>query len=124
MLRNLSLKAKLLCSLAMRAGETIGQVVISVRQVTDMIGDITRASIEQTGGIDRVSATVMAMDEATQQNTGLVQQAAASAAAMRDQAHRLSDMVARFRLSSASRLAAPPVADAPSRALVATDAAA
>ena len=87
-------------SLVGQTGATIDEVVTSVHRVTTMIGDITRASAEQSGGIDQVGRTIVEMDGATQQNAVMVQQAAASAAAMREQAQKLSTMVARFRLAA------------------------
>jgi len=85
--------------LAGEAGATIEDVVASVRRVTAMVGDIARASAEQSGGIDQVSRAIVDMDGVTQQNAALVQQGAASAVAMREQAQRLSAVVARFRLT-------------------------
>jgi methyl-accepting chemotaxis protein len=85
-----------------QAGATMTKVVTSVRAVTGMVGDITRASAEQSEGIDQVGRTIMEMDDATQRNAALVQQTAASATAIREQAYKLSSMVARFRLAKAS----------------------
>jgi methyl-accepting chemotaxis protein len=86
--------------LAGEAGATIAEVVASVRRVTAMVGDIARASAEQSGGIDQVGRAIVGMDGVTQQNAALVQQGAASAAAMREQAQRLAAVVARFRLDA------------------------
>lgn len=85
--------------LAGEAGATIAEVVASVRRATAMVGDIARASAEQSGGIDQVGRAIVGMDGVTQQNAVLVQQGAASAAAMREQAQRLAAVVARFRLT-------------------------
>ena len=84
--------------LAGKAGATIEEVVASVRRATAMVGDIARASAEQSGGIDQVGRAIVGMDGVTQQNAELVQQGAASAVAMREQAQRLAAVVARFRL--------------------------
>lgn len=81
------------------AGRTIEEVVASVGRVTVMIGDITRASVEQSGGIDQVGKAIVDMDDGTQQNAAMVQKAATSAATMREQAYKLSGMVAKFRLA-------------------------
>jgi len=85
--------------LAGEAGATIAEVVASVRRATAMVGDIARASTEQSGGIDQVGRAIVGMDGVTQRNAALVQQGAASAAAMREQAQRLAAVVARFRLT-------------------------
>jgi methyl-accepting chemotaxis protein len=80
------------------AGATMAQIVASVRQVADIMGEITAASIEQSSGIEQVNLAITAMDSATQQNAALVEQAAAAAASMQEQAVRLSQAVSVFRL--------------------------
>ena len=62
------------------------EVVTSVKRVTDIIGEIADASAEQTAGIEQVNKAIAAMDQATQQNAALVEQSAAAAASVRDQA--------------------------------------
>jgi len=76
------------------------EVQESIRQVTAIVGDITRADTEQLGGIEQINIAISQMDEVTQQNAALVEQAAAAAAAMQDQADDLSAMVSQFRLSA------------------------
>ncbi|MBY0557371.1 MAG: MCP four helix bundle domain-containing protein [Burkholderiaceae bacterium] len=82
------------------AGSTMDEVQESIRQVTAIVGDITRADTEQLGGIEQINIAISQMDEVTQQNAALVEQAAAAAAAMQDQADDLSAMVSQFRLSA------------------------
>jgi methyl-accepting chemotaxis protein len=84
------------------AGNTMQEIVASVQRVTDIMGEITAASVEQSQGIDQVNAAVTSMDEATQQNAALVEQAAAAAESLVDQAAGLMDTVSAFRLSGAT----------------------
>ncbi|WP_229507895.1 methyl-accepting chemotaxis protein [Massilia sp. Dwa41.01b] len=72
------------------AGATMDEVVASVRSVTDIMGEITAASQEQTAGIEQINMAVIQMDQVTQQNASLVEEAAAAAEAMQDQAARLA----------------------------------
>jgi methyl-accepting chemotaxis protein len=83
-----------------QAGTTMGEVVSSVRRVTDIMGEITAASHEQSEGIEQVNQAIAQMDRVTQQNAALVEEAAAAAESMQDQAATLSQTVAVFRLSS------------------------
>ncbi len=84
------------------AGKTMAEIVTSVKRVTDIMGEISAASAEQSSGIEQVNATVTQMDEVTQQNAALVEEASASARALEDQASALSGAVSRFRLSAQS----------------------
>ncbi|MDK1071722.1 methyl-accepting chemotaxis protein II [Cronobacter sakazakii] len=88
------------------AGETMQEIVGAVTRVTDIMDEIASASDEQSRGIDQVALAVSEMDRVTQQNASLVQQSAAAASALEDQASRLSQAVAAFRLASA-RASAP-----------------
>ena len=81
------------------AGSTMGEIVQQVRRVNDLIGEITSATLEQSGGIGQVNQAVTQLDHMTQQNAALVEQSAAAAASLHQQADRLSDAVAIFRLS-------------------------
>jgi methyl-accepting chemotaxis protein len=85
-------------SLVEQAGVTMAEVVESVRRVTDIMGEITAASVEQSAGIAQVSQTIVEMDQTTQQNAALVEEAAASASAMQEQAARLARAVSVFKL--------------------------
>ena len=82
------------------AGQTMGEVVRSVKQVTDIMGEIASASSEQTKGIEQVNVAVTQMDEVTQQNAALVEQATAAAQAMSDQAESLRAAVSIFRVDT------------------------
>ncbi len=84
--------------LVAQAGSTMQQVVESVRRVTDIVGDITAASAEQSDGIVQVNQAIGMMDQATQQNAALVEQAAAASQSLREQAVNLAQAVGVFRL--------------------------
>ena len=84
------------------AGSTMNDIVASVRRVTDIMAEITRASAEQSAGIGQVNAAIGQMDEATRQNAALVQQATAAAAALEEEAERLAQVVSVFRLEAAN----------------------
>jgi methyl-accepting chemotaxis protein len=82
-----------------QAGVTMDEVVGSVRRVTDIIGEITSASESQTTGIEQINQAIRQMDDVTQQNAALVEEAAAAAHSMQDQAQHLSQAVSIFKLS-------------------------
>jgi len=86
--------------LVKQAGMTMAEVVDSIRRVTDMMAEITSASVEQSAGIEQVNRAITEMDTATQQNAALVEQASAAAAAMREQAQSLAAMVTLFKLDA------------------------
>ncbi|HWW72565.1 MAG TPA: methyl-accepting chemotaxis protein, partial [Duganella sp.] len=99
--------------LVQQAGSTMNEVVDSVRRVTDIMGEITSASSEQSIGIDQVNTAITQMDQVTQQNAALVEEAAAAAASMQEQAERLADVASSFKLDQNSiqqSLAAPAAA--------------
>ncbi|QJD67628.1 HAMP domain-containing protein [Xanthomonas campestris pv. badrii] len=85
-----------------QAGKTMAEIVSSVQRVTDIMGEISAASQEQSAGIEQVNLTVTQMDEATQQNAALVEEATAAARAMEEQAGQLTDAVAVFKLSQSA----------------------
>ena len=89
------------------AGETMTDIVNAVTRVTDIMGEIASASDEQSRGIDQVALAVSEMDRVTQQNASLVQESAAAAAALEEQASRLTMAVSAFRLVSPPQAAAP-----------------
>ena len=80
------------------AGSTMDEVVASVRRVTDIMGEISIASSEQSSGIAQVNQAIAQMDAVTQQNAALVEQASAAAESMQNQAARLLQVVGVFRL--------------------------
>jgi methyl-accepting chemotaxis protein len=81
-----------------QAGATMDEIVESVRRVTDIMGEITAASQEQSSGIEQVNQAISQMDQATQQNAALVEEAAAAAGSLQDQASKLAQVVSVFRL--------------------------
>ena len=81
------------------AGRSMGEIVTSVKRVTDIMAEITAASQEQSGGIEQVNTAITQMDEVTQQNAALVEEAAAAAESMQEQAQGLVAAVATFRLA-------------------------
>ncbi|MBB5607451.1 MULTISPECIES: methyl-accepting chemotaxis protein [unclassified Janthinobacterium] len=85
-------------ALASQAGETMQHVVESIAKVTAFMHDISAATHEQSEGIAQVNQAIISMDDVTQQNAALVEQAAAAAQAMQEQAHQLSQLVSLFRL--------------------------
>jgi len=80
------------------AGRTIGELVGAVRRVSGLMAEISAATVEQTAGIEQVNRTITQMDEGTQQNAALVEEATAAAKAMEAQAGELRALVERFRL--------------------------
>ena len=84
--------------LAASAGSTMQEVLSAVRRVSDLMGEISTAAIEQSSGIEQVNQTVTQLDEGTQQNAALVEEASAAARSMEEQAAQLQRAVARFRL--------------------------
>lgn len=84
------------------AGLTMTEIVGSVQQVSDIISEISSAATEQSSGISGVHAAVGELDQMTQQNAALVEQSAAAAESLREQAERLAQVVATFRLSSSA----------------------
>jgi len=85
------------------AGETMSDIVSAVTRVTDIMGEIASASDEQSRGIDQVGQAVTEMDRVTQQNASLVEESAAAAASLEDQASRLSQAVSVFRIKREAR---------------------
>jgi methyl-accepting chemotaxis protein len=93
------------------AGQTMGLIVTSIKQVADIMGEITAATLEQSHGIEEVNAAIGQMDEMTQQNAALVEEAAAAAESMQEQADKLAQAVSIFKLAGdefAKRAAPPP----------------
>ena len=82
------------------AGKTMDEIVNSVKRVADIIGEIAAASVEQSSGIDQVNSAVTQMDEVTQQNAALVEQAAAAAESLMEQADEMNVAVSVFKLGN------------------------
>ena len=94
------------------AGTTMEEIVASVRRVADIMSEITAASQEQSDGIEQINQAITQMDEMTQQNAALVEQAAAAAQSMQDQSIELSRSVSTFRLDENNQ-SAPAVTHVP-----------
>ncbi|AOG23767.1 methyl-accepting chemotaxis (MCP) signaling domain protein [Acidovorax sp. RAC01] len=105
------------------AGTTMNDIVQSVQRVTDMIGEITAASSEQSAGVGQVNQAIGNLDQMTQQNAALVEESAAAAQSLREQAEQLAQVVSRFKVDAsgygmahAAPAPAPAVAPPPPRA--------
>ena len=109
-----------------QAGVTMDEVVTSVKRVTDIMSEIANASAEQSAGIEQVNLSIIEMDSMTQQNAALVEEAAAAAQSLQDQASELARVVSIFKLSEGEQYQAEaaPAAAATSTAVVVRPAAA
>jgi methyl-accepting chemotaxis protein len=87
-----------------QAGKTMGEIVSSIQRVSDIVAEITSASAEQSSGIQQVGDAVGQMDQATQQNAALVEESAAAAESLKDQARQLVQTVAVFRLAHGAQV--------------------
>ena len=94
-----------------QAGATMGELVSSVKRVTDIMGEIMAASQEQTAGIEQINQAITEMDNVTQQNAALVEEAAAAAESMQEQAANLSQVVSVFKLHATQAAIAQPATD-------------
>jgi methyl-accepting chemotaxis protein len=104
-----------------QAGMTMSEVVDSIRKVSDIVAEIASASGEQSTGIEQVNKAIADMDSSTQHNAALVEESAAAATALRDQADKLAEVVALFHIdpnTMTAPKAAPAPAPAPTRAVV------
>ena len=90
------------------------EIVGAIRRVTDIVGEISSASKEQSAGIGQVGDAIQQMDKVTQQNAALVEEGAAAAMSLQDQAQSLVAAVAGFKLSSSERSVGPSSAKSPS----------
>ncbi|KNZ34396.1 MAG: membrane protein [Methylibium sp. NZG] len=112
------------------AGQTMSEIVGSIQRVSDIVGEITAAAGEQSDGIGQVNTAVNQLDQMTQQNAALVEESAAAAESLKDQASRLTQVVAVFRIdanasghAAVSALMAPkpaPLRHSPAKALGST----
>jgi methyl-accepting chemotaxis protein-2 (aspartate sensor receptor) len=96
--------------LVQTAGTTMGEIVSSVQRVQDIIGEIASAATEQSEGINSVNTSVVQLDQMTQQNAALVEESAAAAESLKEQAQRLVEAVAVFRVSAQGSAPAPKAA--------------
>ncbi|WDM77685.1 MCP four helix bundle domain-containing protein [Xanthomonas cucurbitae] len=92
-------------ALVRKAGATMADIVASVQRVTDIMGEISAASQEQSAGIEQVNQTITQMDETTQQNAALVEEATAAARSMEEQAGHLAEAVSVFKLDESAAAA-------------------
>jgi methyl-accepting chemotaxis protein len=92
-----------------QAGTTMNDVVESIKRVADIMGEISAATHEQTSGIEQINQAIMQMDQVTQQNASLVEEAAAASEAMQEQAKNLAQAVSVFKLDGTQTLLAAPV---------------
>ncbi|MHC1480578.1 methyl-accepting chemotaxis protein [Frateuria aurantia] len=116
-------------SMAEENGKVLGEIVESVRKVSDIVAEIAAASYEQSAGIDQVNSAVTQMDDSTQQNAALVEETAASARMMQEQATDLAQQMAFFKVNASSiaevkSMARPAAAATPAAPLPAMSAAA
>jgi methyl-accepting chemotaxis protein len=86
------------CTLVEKAGSTMDEIVVSVRRVSDIMGEISNASADQSHGIDQINEAMGQMDQVTQSNAALVEESAAAAQSLERQAHTLVQTVSVFRL--------------------------
>jgi methyl-accepting chemotaxis protein len=105
--------------LVTQSGQTLDQIVLAVKKVSDIVAEIAAASREQSSGIEQVNKAVMQMDEMTQQNAALVEEATAASQAMAEQAAKLSEMMERYQVAGdafaagvSTAVAAPPASQA------------
>jgi methyl-accepting chemotaxis protein len=90
-----------------QAGKSMGEIVSGVRRVSDLIGEITAAAAEQRDGIKQVNQAVTNLDQVTQQNAALVEESGAAASSLRDQARRLAEVIAVFKVQQQALAQAP-----------------
>lgn len=107
-------------SLVEGAGHTMQEIMASVKRVTDIMDEISAASQEQSDGIEQVTQAVSQMDEVTQQNAALVQEAATAAASLEEQAANLETAVATFKLSNEEVRVAPAISKLQARPALAS----
>lgn len=98
--------------LASEAGATMSEVTSAIARVTGIMSEIAEASVEQSRGIEQINLAIAQMDEMTQQNAALVEQAASASASLEDHGRQLRDAVAFFRLDSGGQMIAAPVGTA------------
>ena len=101
-----------------RSGQALGKIVASVQQVSQIVSEIAAASREQSAGIEQVNKAVTSMDEVTQQNAALVEEAAAAAQALMEEARSLDVLMTKYRVGEERAVHAPRAAAAPARPAV------
>jgi methyl-accepting chemotaxis protein len=104
-----------------QAGATMQEIVGSINRVTDIMGEISAASQEQTTGIQQVNQAIAQMDQVTQQNAALVEEAAAAAQSLRDQAGNLVNVVSVFNIAADAQVVSDPPTSGPSKSILGAD---
>ena len=104
--------------LVSESGQTLEQIVLSVKKVCDIVAEIAAASREQATGIDQVNKAVSQMDSMTQQNAALVEQAAGASQSVARRANELSTLMAHYRVSDEPAAAIAPPAAVPAKSVV------
>ena len=102
--------------LVTQSGQTLEQIVAAIKKVSDIVAEIAAASREQSSGIEQVNKAVMQMDEMTQQNAALVEQATAASQSMSEQARELNEMMGKYKLNEGEQQSIEPVAASTPRA--------
>jgi methyl-accepting chemotaxis protein len=92
------------------AGKVIDDIVVSVQQVNQLIGEIAVASAEQSAGVGEINKAILQLETVTQQNAALVEEASAASLTFQEQADRLKQLVARFKVAAEAQAAAPAAA--------------
>ncbi len=87
-----------------QSGQTLGDIVASVKKVADIVAEISAASHEQSTGIEQVNLSITQMDDVTQQNAAVVEEAAAASEALKEQARSLNELMARYRTGNEKRV--------------------
>ncbi|MDE2306357.1 MAG: PAS domain S-box protein, partial [Gammaproteobacteria bacterium] len=100
-------------SLVTQSGQTLDHIVTAVKKVSDIVGEIAGASQEQSAGIEQVNKAVMQLDEMTQQNAALVEEASAASQSMASQANSLRELLAAYRVTAEAIAAAQALAASP-----------
>jgi methyl-accepting chemotaxis protein len=95
-----------------KAGAALGEIVVAIKEVADLVGGIASASLEQASGVEQVNRALTQMDEVTQQNSALVEENAATAKTLEQQAHVMDQRVAYFKIDDSHETAAAPLAAA------------
>jgi methyl-accepting chemotaxis protein len=95
------------------SGKALGEIVVRVKKVTDVMAEIASSSREQASGIEQVNKAITMMDDVTQQNAALVEEASAAAQALTEQASNLTQLISRYRVGEGSSAEAPRAAARP-----------
>ena len=101
------------------SGKALGEIVNRVKKVTDVMAEIANSSQEQAAGIEQVNKAITTMDDVTQQNAALVEEAAAAAQALTEQASNLSQLIARYRVGEGAAADTPRASPRPAASVAA-----